>query len=168
MTRVYCIPMYNFHYDFLPEALMNAVSSYEATYWLEQISHKFLICMKFIITKTAFQSKAHHPLADRKSQLVHQGGTPAGPSGGTPAGQSRGWVHFCVHFQGVHFHVHFWGAFSVHFQGGPLLCFTSGRVHFCVYLSHVTYPIMLLYTTIECPSASWAKFTWNPPQSWTD
>ena len=40
---------------------------------------------------------------------------------------------------GVHFHVHFWG--------GP----------------HVTYPIMFLYITIECPSASRAKFTWDPP-----
>ena len=29
--------------------------------------------------------------------------------------------------------------------------------------SYVTYPIMLLYTAIECPSASWAKFTWDPP-----
>ena len=38
---------------------------------------------------------------------------------------------------GVHFHVHFWGA-------------------------HVTYPIMLLYTVIECPGALWAKFTWDP------
>ena len=38
-------------------------------------------------------------------------------------------------------------------------------------VSHVTYPIMLLYTTKECPSASWAKFTWDPPpppQSWMD
>ena len=30
-------------------------------------------------------------------------------------------------------------------------------------VSHVTYPIMLLYTTIEFLSASWAKFTWGPP-----
>ena len=29
--------------------------------------------------------------------------------------------------------------------------------------SHVTYPIMFLYTAIECPSASWAKFTWVAP-----
>ena len=28
----------------------------------------------------------------------------------------------------------------------------------------MTYPIMLLYTAIECPSASWAKFTWDPPE----
>ena len=85
---------------------------------------------------------------------------------------------------GIHFHVHLWG--------GPLLCsltggstsvFTSGGVHFCVHFwwgplpcsllggplpcsllggSHVTYLIMLLYTTIECPSTSWAKFTWDP------
>ena len=27
----------------------------------------------------------------------------------------------------------------------------------------MTYPIILLYTAIECPSASWAKFTWDPP-----
>ena len=49
-------------------------------------------------------------------------------------------------------------------EGGPLPCsllgvstsmFTSGGG------SHVTYPIMLLYTTIECPSASWVKFTWE-------
>ena len=35
-------------------------------------------------------------------------------------------------------------------MGGPLPCSLGG--------SHVTYPIMLLYTTIECLSASWAKF----------
>ena len=55
--------------------------------------------------------------------------------------------------------------------GGPLPCsllggstsmFTSGGDYFWGG-SHVTYPIMLLYTTIECPSASWAKFTWDPP-----
>ena len=39
---------------------------------------------------------------------------------------------------------------------GPLLPPLLGR-------SHVTYPIMLLYTAIGCPSASWAKFTWDPP-----
>ena len=60
-----------------------------------------------------------------------------------------GGVHFCVHFWGgVHFYVHFWG--------GSLLCSLLGG-------SHMTYPIMLLYTAIECPSASWAKFTWDPP-----
>ena len=58
--------------------------------------------------------------------------------------------------------------------GGPLPCsllggstsvFTS-RGSTSVFISsgsHVTYPIMLLYTTIECPSASWAKFTSDPP-----
>ena len=32
------------HCNFLPEALMNTVSSYEAAYWLERISYNFLIC----------------------------------------------------------------------------------------------------------------------------
>ena len=40
----------------------------------------------------------------------------------------------------------------------PTSMFTSRRG------AHVTYPIMLLYTTIECPSASWAKFTSAPPR----
>ena len=31
------------HCNFPPEALINAVSSYEAAYWLEQISYNFLI-----------------------------------------------------------------------------------------------------------------------------
>ena len=31
------------HRNFPPEALMNTVSSYEATYWLERISYNFLI-----------------------------------------------------------------------------------------------------------------------------
>ena len=81
---------------------------------------------------------------------------------------------FCIHFQGVLLYVHFQGVlFHVHFQGGPLPCpllggyssmSTSGGVLFHVHSggSHGTYPIMLLYTTIECPSASWAKFTWDP------
>ena len=70
--------------------------------------------------------------------------------------------------RGIHFHVQFWG-------GGSTSMFTSWGVHFCVHFqggstsmftsrgSDVTYPIMLLYTTIDCPSASWAKFTWPPP-----
>ena len=58
--------------------------------------------------------------------------------GGYPSWSIQGGVHFCVHF---------WGESTS--------VFTSGG-------SHVTYPIMLLYTTIECPSASWAKFTWDP------
>ena len=59
---------------------------------------------------------------------------------------------------GVLFHHHFWGGvlFHYHFLGGPLPLPLLGG-------SHVTYPIMLLYTAIECPSASWAKFTWDPP-----
>ena len=32
------------HCNFLPEALLNTVSSYEAAYWLERISYNFLIC----------------------------------------------------------------------------------------------------------------------------
>ena len=97
---------------------------------------------------------------------------------------TSGGVHFCVYFWGVHFRVHFWEGvhFHVHFQGsisggGSTSLFTSGEgVQFCVHFwvvhfhvhfwgSHVTYPIMLLYTTIECPSASWAKFTWDPSTS---
>ena len=35
------------HCNFPPEALMNTVSSYEATYWLERISYSFLICNYF-------------------------------------------------------------------------------------------------------------------------
>ena len=31
------------HCNFLPEALMNTTSSYEAVYWLERISYNFLI-----------------------------------------------------------------------------------------------------------------------------
>ena len=83
------------------------------------------------INTTAFQSKVHRPLADRKSQLVHPegAGTPASPSrgGGYPSWSiqrgstsmftSRG-VHFCVHFWGVHFCVHFQGV-HVHFWGVP-------------------------------------------------
>ena len=33
----------NVHCNFPPEALMNTVSSYEAAYWLDQISYNFLI-----------------------------------------------------------------------------------------------------------------------------
>ena len=33
------------HCNFPPDALMNTVSSYEAAYWLEQISYNFLICI---------------------------------------------------------------------------------------------------------------------------
>ena len=39
------------HCNFPPEALMNAVSSYEAAYWLERISYNFLICYKCHVTK---------------------------------------------------------------------------------------------------------------------
>ena len=46
------------------------------------------------------------------------------------------------------------GSTSVFTSGGSTSMFISGG-------SHVSYPIMLLYTTIECPSASWAKFTWE-------
>ena len=52
--------------------------------------------------------------------------------------------------------------------GGALPCSLPGWVRWSTSMftsggSHVTYPILLLYTTIECPSASWAKFTWDPP-----
>ena len=53
---------------------------------------------------------------------------------------------------------------SVTTSGGSTSMFTSGGVHFHVHFqggSHVNYPIMLLYTAIECPSASWTKFTWD-------
>ena len=49
--------------------------------------------------------------------------------------------------------------------GGPLLCSLPGGST-CIFTSggsHVTYPIMLLYTTTDCPSSSWAKFTWDHP-----
>ena len=71
-------------------------------------------------------------------------------------GLSWGGVHFCVHFR---------GSTSMFTSGGPLPWSLPGgplHVHFWG-VSHVTYPIMLLYTAIECPSASWAKFTWDPP-----
>ena len=80
---------------------------------------------------------------------------------------------------GVLFHHHFWGG------GGPLPPLLEGGLLFHYHFwgvpvsslrhslsnsggggeggSHVTYPIMLLYTAIECPSVSWAKFTWGPP-----
>ena len=109
-------------------------------------------------------------LLGRSTSVLTSGGGPLPCSlleGGSTSMFTSGEVHFCVDFWGgVHFHVHFWG-------GGPLLCsllggstsmFTSGG-------SHWTYPIMLLYTTIEFPSASWAKFTWDPPpptKSWAD
>ena len=58
---------------------------------------------------------------------------------------------------GVLFHYHFWGVpFHYHFQVGSSSTTTSEG-------SPVTYPIMLLYNAIEHPSASWAKFTWDPP-----
>ena len=97
-----------------------------------------------------------------------------------------GGVHFCVHFQGGPLPCSLPGGSTSMFTsgggplpcsllGGPLPCsllggstsiFTSGGGSLpCSLLggSHVTYPIMLLYTTIELPSASWAKFTWDPP-----
>ena len=62
----------------------------------------------------------------------------------------------CSLLGGVHFHVQFWGVHFMFTSEGSTSMFTSGG-------SHMTYPIMLLYTTIEHPSASWAKFTWDPP-----
>ena len=49
--------------------------------------------------------------------------------------------------------------------GGPLPCSLLGgsTSMFTSRGSHVTYPIMLLYTTIECPSTSWVKFTLTSP-----
>ena len=79
--------------------------------------------------------------------------------------------------------------FCIHFWGGPLLCsllggstsmFTSrgdplpcsilGGPLLCTLLggSHVTHPIMLLHTAIECPSASQKGRMGPLPQSWTD
>ena len=48
------------------------------------------------------------------------------------------------------------GSTSIFTSGGSTSMFTSGG-------SHVTYPIMLLYTAIECPSASWANSHGSPP-----
>ena len=36
------------HCNFLPEALMNTVSNYEAAYWLEGISYNFFIWVRRI------------------------------------------------------------------------------------------------------------------------
>ena len=116
-------------------------------------------------------SKAYRPLAQQyfSAGLVwslpwggvlfhyHFGGGPLPPttSGGGPLPPpllgGGGGGSSSYHFQGVLFHYHFWGG------GGVLFHHHFGG-------SHVTYPIMLLYTTIECPSASWAKFTWDPPR----
>ena len=60
-------------------------------------------------------------------------------------------VLFYHHFWGVLFHYHPGGPLPLPLLGGSSSTTTSGG-------SHVTYPIMLLYTAIECPSASWAKF----------
>ena len=44
------------HCNFTPEALMNTLSSYEASYWLEQTSYKFLI-WKEVISVTVTESE---------------------------------------------------------------------------------------------------------------
>ena len=96
-------------------------------------------------------------------------------------------VHFRVHSRWGPFPCSLLGEYTSMFtsrEGGPLPClllggstsvltsggggstsvFTSRGVHFCIYFqgSHVTYPIILLYTAIGM--LSWAKFTWDPPQ----
>ena len=87
---------------------------------------------------------------------------------------------FCIHFLGGPLLCSLpGGSTSVFTSGGSTSMFTSGGGPLpCSLLgsstsmftsvftsggSHVTYPIMLLYTAIECPSASWAKFTWDTP-----
>ena len=113
---------------------------------------------KIIWNKEAFFLRDTARLPSSTSQLVlfhHHFWEGGGSSSVSISGEfsslstSRGWgVLFHLHFWGVLFHVHFKGSFfHVYFWGG----------------SHVTYPIMLLYTTIEHPSTSWAKFTWDPP-----
>ena len=116
-------------------------------------------------TEGSLFSKAYHPLTQ---QYFSAGPLPFW-GGGVHFHVYFLGVHFCFHFGGhfhvhfwggggVHFHAHFWGVhFNVHFWGGPLMCSLLGG-------SHVIYPIMLLYTTIEYPSASRAKFTWDPPR----
>ena len=96
--------------------------------------------------------KAYHPLAQQYFS--------AGLVWSLPWGGGRGG-------RGVLFHYHFQGGSSsattsrgpllLPLLGGPLLPPLPGGG------SHVTYPIMLLYTAIEHPSASWAKFTSPPP-----
>ena len=111
-------------------------------------------------------SKAYRPLASSTSQLVlfHHHFWGGGP---LP----------CPLLGGGLFHVHCWGggSSSMSISGGSSSMSTSWWVLFCVHFqggsssvstsggSHVTYPIMLLYITVECSSASWAKFTWNLP-----
>ena len=111
-------------------------------------------------------SKAYHPLAQQyfsagplPPPLLHPllGGSISMFTSRGPLPYSLlGGPLLCSLLGGVHFHVHFQGSTSVFTSGGSTSMFTSGG-------SHVTYPIMLLYTAIECPSASWAKFTWDPP-----
>ena len=117
--------------------------------------------------KEAFFSKAYCPLASSTSQLVlfhhhfrgegpllcpllggplpcpllEGGSSSVSTSGGSSSMSTFGVVVLfpCTLLGRFLFHVHFWG-------------------------SHVTYPIMLLYTAVEFPSASWAKFKWDPPR----
>ena len=87
--------------------------------------------------------------------------------GGSSSTTTPGRVLFCHHLwvgvsstttsRGVLFCLHFWGGpLPLPLLRGPLLPPLLGG-------SHVTYPIMLLYTAIEHPGALWAKFTWDPP-----
>ena len=50
--------------------------------------------------------------------------------------------------------------------GGPLLCPLLGGP--LPGGSHVTYPIMLLYTAIEHPQCIMGKIHMGPPKNWTD
>ena len=138
----------------------------------------FLKCQQFIYRQGSLFSKAYHLLAQQyfsagplppsllhplfggplleggplpcsllggsTSMFISGGSTSMFTSGGSTSVFTLGGPLLC-HFQGVHFHSHFWG------------------LHFCVHF-YVTYPIMLLYTAIERPSASWEKFTWDPPE----
>ena len=51
------------HCDLPPEALMNTVSSYEAVYWLEQISYNFLICSENVLGIQLAEHSSTHPVS---------------------------------------------------------------------------------------------------------
>ena len=120
-------------------------------------------------------SKAYRPLAQQYFSAGLVWSLPGvlfclhflvGGGGGESSSAHHFWgVLFHNHFWGgVLFHHHFWGVlFHYHIQGGGGSSSTITSRG-----SRVTYPIMLLYTTIECPSASQAKFTWDPPPTRKD
>ena len=112
-------------------------------------------------------SKAYCPLAQ---QYFSAGVVWSLPLGGPLPPPLLG-VLFNHHFQGFLFCHHFQGdgedPLLLPLEGGTSSTTTSRgglfHHHFGGDGSHVTYPIMLLFTTIEFSSASWAKFTCPPP-----